>query len=80
MSCLKLPDFTKCILLEGDNSQPTIKEGQWFKIKCKKLFDSSIFEKSSMEELVGFEVNSNDFTEVRLRLGNNLLVFILTHF
>ena len=63
-------EYTKCILSEGDNTKSSIKEGQWFKIKCKQLFDSSIFGQLSSDVLIGFKVNRDHFSEIRLRLGD----------
>ena len=40
-------EFTKCVMIEGYQNEPLIKEGQWFTMKCKRLFDSLVLSKLS---------------------------------
>ena len=76
-------EFTKCVLSEGDNTEQVVTEGQWFTIKCKRLFDSAcfktLFEYPNLDLIIGFKTEKDSFTNVRLRLGyfNSQISFIL---
>ena len=76
-------EFTKCVLSEGDNTEQVVTEGQWFTIKCKRLFDSAcfktLFEYPNVDLIIGFKTEKDSFTNVRLRLGyfNSQISFIL---
>jgi hypothetical protein len=72
-------EFTKNVLIEGYQNEPLIKEGQWFTIKCKRLFDSLVLSKLSnkisSDLLIGFTCHGDDFIDVRMRLGKKMCLF-----
>jgi hypothetical protein len=67
-----LKEFTKYILVEGDHTE-SLNEGQWITIRCKQLFDLAVLNKFSKhlssDLLIGFTVNTDHFTDVRMKLG-----------
>ena len=67
-----LKEFTKYILVEGDHSE-SLNDGQWFTIECKQLFDLAVLNKFtkhfSSDLLIGFTVQTDHFTDVRMKLG-----------
>ena len=66
-------EFTKCVLYKSDNLEEIVKEGQWFTIKCKQLFDSSVFKtvvkEAKIDDLIGFKAETDCFTNIRLKMG-----------
>ena len=72
-------EFTKCVLIEGYQNEPLIKEGQWFTIKCKRLFDSLVLSKlsnkMSSDLLIGFTCHYDHFIDIRMRLGKKYVCF-----
>ena len=64
-------DFTKTIIEHGDPSY-IVEEGEWFEFESKLLFDKSCLKRSLANDpdcLIGFNLNSDNLTLVRQRLG-----------
>lgn len=63
-------EITKCTFVEGDPDF-IVREGQWFKIECKRMFDSSLLSihNRDFDSLIGFSTDKEKYTEVRLRMG-----------